>query len=544
MPLPRRRDGGRPGGLVPEAAALVRAGGVDVVVADPPADEVLPLLSIVRTADGRLPFVLLMEPGRERVVIDALNGGADRYVEKSGDPADRLRALAGTIDQLVSRERESVSLQSRAEEIEFLSRTAMDFVEMEDDQDIYRYIGERVHGLVPDGYVILLSYDPDTRRLPVRQLVPEELMTRVVREELGHDLVGWGFSLDDELLTVMTTTLGCNRLVEGATSMYYGFYGLLPEGPCNRIDERLDVGRYYSMGFNCRDGLYGVLTLGVRKGGETRPPGADRGLRPAGLGGPPPAPRPDAPADERGAVPGRGREPAGADLPLPARRHRALRERRLGPVLRPRPGGGGRAALRPAGPGGRAGVRSRAYFRSFGPAAPEATIEHRVVLPDGSARWLQWHDRAFFDRTGAVVEFQSVGRDVTERREAEAALEELTAELEDRVQARTAELEAAYRDLEGRTLELRAANRDLESFSPPGLARPPRTPPGNRRVPRHPDGAVRPRALAGRGRLRRAGAGGCHAGSSGSWRGSSRSTGSRESRSSPRSWTWRRSSGP
>jgi hypothetical protein len=156
----------------------------------PPADEFLPLLSIVRTADRPIPFLLLKEPGYERIVIDALHGGADRYVEKSGDPAERLRALAGTIEQLVSRERKSVSLQSRAEELEFLYRTAMDFVQMEDDEDIYRYIGEQVHGLIPDCYLILLSFDPDTRRLPVRQLVPEELMTRVVSEELGHDLIG------------------------------------------------------------------------------------------------------------------------------------------------------------------------------------------------------------------------------------------------------------------------------------------------------------------------------------------------------------------
>jgi DNA-binding NarL/FixJ family response regulator len=85
-----------------EAAALVRSGEVDVVVADPLAEEALALLSIARSADRPLPFVLLMEPGRERIVIDALHGGADRDIEKSGAPIERLRALAGAIEQLVS----------------------------------------------------------------------------------------------------------------------------------------------------------------------------------------------------------------------------------------------------------------------------------------------------------------------------------------------------------------------------------------------------------------------------------------------------------
>jgi PAS domain S-box-containing protein len=335
---------------------------------------------------------------------------------------------------------------------------------MEDDRDIYRYIGEQVHGLVPDGYVILISYDPETRFLPVRLLLPEELMTRVVREELGHDLIGWGFPLDDELLTVMTTTLGCGRLVEGATSMYYGFNGLLPEEPCNRIDERFDIGRYYSMGFNCRDGLYGVLTIGVRKGGEL----GHRALLEAFV---------------RQASVALLRHHVRTRLRKSEERYRAVVESQRELICRFRPDGtilfandawarffdldpasvvGRRFA--PQIPEGERRVLGD-YFRSFDVTAPEATIEHGVVLPDGSTRWLQWHDRAFFDGTGAVIEFQSVGRDVTERREAEAALEELTVDLEDRVKARTADLEAAYRDLEGRSLELRRANRDLESFS-------------------------------------------------------------------------------
>lgn len=446
-----------PAGSFAEAAVLIRSGGVDVVVADPLVDEILPLLSIARSDDRPLPFVLLMEPGRERVVIDALHGGADRYVEKSGKPDDRLRALAGTMEQLVSRERESGSLQSRAEDLEFLSRTAMDFIQMEDDDDNYRYIGEQVHGLIPEGYVILIAYDPDARFLSVRQLVPEELMTRVVREELGHDLIGWGFPLDSDLLMVMTTTLGCNRLVEGMTSMYYGFNGLLPEEPCNRIDSRLDIGRYYSMGFNCREGLYGVLNVAVRKGGELR----HRELIEAFV---------------RQASVALLRHHVRTRLRKSEERYRAVVESQRELICRFRPDGTMLFAneawcrffgLDPSEIVGRRFVPvmpeddRRAlgkYFRSFGVDAPEATIEHGVVLPDGSARWLQWHDRAFFDGAGEVVEFQSVGRDVTERRQAETALEELTVELEDRVRDRTAELER-------RTLDLRSANSDLESFS-------------------------------------------------------------------------------
>jgi PAS domain S-box-containing protein len=48
--------------------------------------------------------------------------------------------------------------------------------------------------------------------------------------------------------------------------------------------------------------------------------------------------------------------------------------------------------------------------------------EHRVICGDGSVRWQQWIDRAIRDASGRVIEFQSFGRDITERKLAEELL--------------------------------------------------------------------------------------------------------------------------
>jgi PAS domain S-box-containing protein len=64
----------------------------------------------------------------------------------------------------------------------------------------------------------------------------------------------------------------------------------------------------------------------------------------------------------------------------------------------------------------------REHFRSFSPDSPVATIAHRIILQNGEVRWQRWSDRAIFDDNGLILEYQSVGRDVTEQKLAEESL--------------------------------------------------------------------------------------------------------------------------
>lgn len=66
---------------------------------------------------------------------------------------------------------------------------------------------------------------------------------------------------------------------------------------------------------------------------------------------------------------------------------------------------------------------ARKAIAAITPESPTRTVEHEVVLPSGEIRWQQWVDRGLFDEEGRIIEYQSVGRDTTERRRAETALE-------------------------------------------------------------------------------------------------------------------------
>ena len=61
-------------------------------------------------------------------------------------------------------------------------------------------------------------------------------------------------------------------------------------------------------------------------------------------------------------------------------------------------------------------------IRSLTPDNPVSTHIHENKTGSGELRWQEWTDRAIFDSVGNLVELQSTGRDITERKRAEEQL--------------------------------------------------------------------------------------------------------------------------
>lgn len=53
-----------------------------------------------------------------------------------------------------------------------------------------------------------------------------------------------------------------------------------------------------------------------------------------------------------------------------------------------------------------------------------ASFEHCASLPDGKLQWQQWFYRAIFDDRGKIIEYLAVGRDISDRKQAEDVLRE------------------------------------------------------------------------------------------------------------------------
>lgn len=100
-----------------EALEKIRDQPFDIIVSDyqMPGKDGLDLLREVRTLNPTLPFILFTGRSREEVVIQALNEGADSYIQKGGDPKSQFVELAHKIRRAVERRNAAAAIEERNE---------------------------------------------------------------------------------------------------------------------------------------------------------------------------------------------------------------------------------------------------------------------------------------------------------------------------------------------------------------------------------------------------------------------------------------------
>jgi len=84
----------------------------DAIISDYQMPEMdgIAFLKTVRSKYGDIPFILFTGRGREEVVIEAINNGADFYLQKGGDPTAQFAELAHKIRQAIARRQAEFSL--------------------------------------------------------------------------------------------------------------------------------------------------------------------------------------------------------------------------------------------------------------------------------------------------------------------------------------------------------------------------------------------------------------------------------------------------
>jgi PAS domain S-box-containing protein len=360
----------------PAALDLIRSTPYDAIISDyqMPVMDGIGFLQKVRSSGDTTPFILFTGRGREEVVIQALNEGADFYLQKGGDPKPQFTELSHKIRQAVQRRKAEISIRDHerreAEILNFLPDATFaidtDGVVIAWNRAMEQMTGVAASSMLGKGnYEYALPFYHERRPILI-DLVLKDLPAIVaqypyVKREGGHlfseislprlntkkdvslwftasPLYGDGGAVIGAIESIRDIT--SRRKAEAALRESEGRYRNVVEDQTEFISRFLPDGTHifvneaYCRYFHKkRDDIIGKKFI------------------------------PAIPADERSRV--------------------------------------------------------RDHFSSLTKENPTAIIEHRIIMPDGSVRWQRWSDRAIFSEPGELLEYQSVGRDVTEIKLAE-----------------------------------------------------------------------------------------------------------------------------
>ncbi len=347
---------------------------------------------------------------------------------------------------------------------DLLSKAAIELMNFPLDGDIYPFIAERLKELSNGRFVIVNTFDAEIEKTRVRAVAGLSKHGETVLDILGRNPVGMTLPLSDEAKEGMFT----NELERVASGLYGIAFKQIPRAICRALEQALNLGDFYGMGFVREGDLFGSMALVLERGAELKNPQAVKALM--GLA----------------AVALQNRQTGAALLKSEARLREAERLARLGHCeidLNSREAIWSAEIFRIFGmhperealtiesfqeliyEADRSPVRD--HFRKCVEAQTPFDLTYRIVTIDGHTRYVHSQGRVEEDPQTGEIKLFGVLQDVTAQKEAEKKLEQ-GRRLWDALMENTPDL-VYFKDNEHRIIQASQAYADVLGMEPEDL---------------------------------------------------------------------------
>jgi PAS domain S-box-containing protein len=376
-----------------EALILIPEKRYDALISDyqMPGMDGIGFLKTVRASGNAIPFIIFTGRGREEVVIQALNEGADFYIQKGGEPVSQFAELSNMVKKAILQGVAEAALRSSEENFRTLVENAPDAIYIQTDNRFVYLNTAAVHLFGASSAEQLLGTTTLDRIYPsFHELINKRV--RVLTIELKP------VELIDEVYVKMDGS-PLDVEVTAAPFRYRGENGALTF--FRDITKRKQAESELRAAYDQISATESELRRQYRELAEN-----DQKLR-------------QSEARYRNVVEDQTELisrylPDGTHVFVNeayCRYFGKSQEEIIGNIFIPDIPVDDREKV-------------KLHLASLTPSHPVESIEHRIIMPDGEVRWQRWNDRAIFDEKGNVSEFQSVGKDITDQRQAVESLKE------------------------------------------------------------------------------------------------------------------------
>lgn len=162
-----------------------------------------------------------------------------------------------------------ISEQKRAEERErdhdimqrFLSSTALEFLKLTDEQNIYTFIGKSLNQIVDNSVIIVIKINQEEKKILFSNIYGlESEETKLVQGSLGYDPVGVEYSYQEDFVEGLKS--GKIEILEGGFNEFAA--NSVSEEVSELIGEYLSLNKVYSIGLTRANKLFGGIYLFTR----------------------------------------------------------------------------------------------------------------------------------------------------------------------------------------------------------------------------------------------------------------------------------------
>lgn len=150
-----------------------------------------------------------------------------------------------------------------ARDLDFLSKTAMDFVRMSPEQDYFGYIAEKVKSITGDSIVIVNSYNEATEQLQVRNIAGIGEHHQEVLKLIKADPVGLIIKIIPEAKEAYLS----GKVVNAPLNLYELTFKKIPQKTCEKIESLLGIKNIFTIGLCYNEILFGNVVILTPGGG-------------------------------------------------------------------------------------------------------------------------------------------------------------------------------------------------------------------------------------------------------------------------------------